>query len=219
MKIGMITIGQSPRDDVVPEIIRTIRDTSDLEIIQKGALDGLKGKQLDKIRAKEETKKKVFVTRLNDGSEIKVDKKKLMPKFEEKINELDKKVDLITYLCAGKFPEFKTETPILDPNKLVKGYLQSFEIDSLGLMIPSPDQLSVIPPQYEALGFEVEAVSYSPYEGIDIAEKAKAMKGCELIFLDCFGYTIEMKEKVREITDTPTVLTRTILARGLAELI
>ena len=38
-KIGMITIGQSPRTDVTPDLVEVWRDRVD--IIQKEALDGL----------------------------------------------------------------------------------------------------------------------------------------------------------------------------------
>jgi protein AroM len=38
-KIGMITVGQSPRDDIAPAMSRIIGPQ--IEILQKGALDGL----------------------------------------------------------------------------------------------------------------------------------------------------------------------------------
>ena len=37
-KIGMITVGQSPRDDIVPAMSRILGPG--IEILQKGALDG-----------------------------------------------------------------------------------------------------------------------------------------------------------------------------------
>ena len=38
-KLGVITIGQSPRDDVIPEMVEFIG--KDIEVLQAGALDGL----------------------------------------------------------------------------------------------------------------------------------------------------------------------------------
>ena len=38
-KIGLITIGQTPRDDVIPDIAPLF--SSEVELLQAGALDGL----------------------------------------------------------------------------------------------------------------------------------------------------------------------------------
>ncbi|MEW5935529.1 MAG: AroM family protein [Bacillota bacterium] len=37
--------------------------------------------------------------------------------------------------------------------------------------------------------------------------------------LDCIGFTVDMKEEVRDIVGAPVILPRTLLARTLAELL
>ena len=47
-KLGVITIGQSPRSDVVPEIIPYLGDN--VEVIEAGALDGLTYEEMKNIK-------------------------------------------------------------------------------------------------------------------------------------------------------------------------
>ena len=47
-KIGAITVGQSPRVDLIPEIQPILGDS--VEIIQAGALDGLSKEEISKFR-------------------------------------------------------------------------------------------------------------------------------------------------------------------------
>ena len=49
-KIGFITIGQSPRDDIMQDIFPLI--SNDTEILQRGALDGLSEEDLKAIAPK-----------------------------------------------------------------------------------------------------------------------------------------------------------------------
>ena len=50
MKIGLITIGQSPRVDVVPEMVQIL---GDVDIIECGALDNLTAEEIQKLAPKE----------------------------------------------------------------------------------------------------------------------------------------------------------------------
>ena len=47
LKIGAITIGQSPRTDLIPEMEEIFYD--DVEIIQMGGLDGLTREEIEKF--------------------------------------------------------------------------------------------------------------------------------------------------------------------------
>ena len=63
----------------------------------------------------------------------------------------------------------------------------------------------------------------SPYVNpeLSIAEGAKELAdwGADVIIMDCMGYSLAMKEKVRQITGKPVILARAVAARALCELI
>jgi protein AroM len=67
-KIGILTIGQSPRPDVVGEFLNVFG--SDYEILEKGALDDYSVEELRKRNVSDG--ERILVTKLVDGQEIKI---------------------------------------------------------------------------------------------------------------------------------------------------
>jgi len=221
LKVGIATIGQSPRVDAIPEIKELI--SGDIEIVEKGALDGLTLKEVEKFKPKEDDE--ILVTRMWDGTEVTIGRSFILSKLQEKISELDGEgVELITLLCAGEFPGIWSERPMLLPDKLLYGVLSSLHIrGKLGLMVPSEEQVNQLMKGFQDLGFEVIGVGVSPYKG-DIGAIAGAanklkQEGADLVVMDCFGYNLAMKGKVREVTGKPVLLVRSLLAEVLRELI
>ena len=69
---------------------------------------------------------------------------------------------------------------------------------------------------------EIEVAEASPYASIDAVQSAAQRlrnEQIKVIAMDCLGYNRRMKELVREITNKPVVLPRSILARVLSELL
>ena len=63
-KVGLITVGQAPRSDVVPDMAAILG--GDVEIVEAGALDGLSREQIAPLAP--EGDDEILVTRLADGS-------------------------------------------------------------------------------------------------------------------------------------------------------
>lgn len=68
-KIDMVTIGQSPRTDITPELKKFI--SSDIEFLGKGALDGLTLDEVRKLEPKGANDVLLF-TRVKDGTSVTV---------------------------------------------------------------------------------------------------------------------------------------------------
>lgn len=49
-RVGMITVGQSPRDDIVPNMSQALG--ANIEVIEKGALDGLSTEEIQSLAPK-----------------------------------------------------------------------------------------------------------------------------------------------------------------------
>jgi protein AroM len=99
--VGLITVGQSPRSDVVPDMAAILG--GDVEIIEAGALDGLAREQI--VPLAPEGDDEILVTRLTDGSSVFVGKSKVIPRIEARIAALeDRGVALNVLLCTGEFP-------------------------------------------------------------------------------------------------------------------
>ncbi|WP_019119350.1 AroM family protein [Brevibacillus massiliensis] len=78
-RIGTVTIGQSPRVDIVPELLEMLG--SDAEIVEKGALDGLSAEQVAAMAPTEQTE--VLVTRLADGSSVTISDEAVIPRVAD----------------------------------------------------------------------------------------------------------------------------------------
>ena len=84
MKIGAVTIGQSPRVDVTPDILPILGDK--IELLQAGALDGLSREEIEDMAPGPEDY--VLVSRLNDGSFAKFGESFILERMQNCISKL-----------------------------------------------------------------------------------------------------------------------------------
>jgi protein AroM len=220
-KIGTVTIGQSPRTDIIPEITSILG--ADVEIREAGALDGLSKEEIAKLAP--EKGDYVLVTRLADGSSVQVAERHITPRIIEKINgHFRDGVPLVFLLCTGEFPGFDTGGLLIRPQKILFNAVSAVgEGLKLGVMMPSQDQVEQSQHRWGQVSPTVKSVSSSPYvDAMATAKRAaKELKdwGAQLVIMDCMGYTFPMQETVREIVEKPVILARGIAARTVKELV
>ena len=214
-KVGLITIGQSPRDDVVPDIKLVLEG---VEVFECGALDGLSKIEIEALTPREG--EYILVTRLRDGTEVKVSREKILPLMQKCIDRLEQVADVIGLLCTGDFPELRSKKILIEPSKLLLNIVSTFNIKKLGVIVPDPRQVDTVVKRWYRVVEDVVIDSFSPYTGDikKLPEIAKRFSDRDLIVLDCIGYNIEVKRIVMGIAKKPVVLPRTILARILREL-
>jgi protein AroM len=221
-KIGTITIGQSPRADIIPELQALLE--SDSLIIEKGALDGLTKEQIAQLSSGS-IFDEVLVTRLADGTAVTISDKAVIPRIQQCIQELEQEeVSAVLLLSTGTFPTFTAQVPLLVPETLLNSFVRGVAYNSifkLGVLTPSSAQ---IPQQYrrwhhKASDVIVQAASpYSKLEQVVEAGIALARQGVDAVILDSIGYTSEMKQRIRAAVACPVILSRSVLARFAAEL-
>lgn len=218
-KIGAVTIGQSPRTDVVPEILPLM---GELELVEGGALDGL---AYEEIAALAPTAGDyVLITRMADGRAVKIAEKYILERLQAQIDRLVKEgAEGILMLCSGEFPSFSCAKPLLYPQLLLTNFIQAVAGGKkLGIITPDTDQVPQVTKRWSATGVAaVQAQAASPYAAEEkIWQAAAALQawGAELIVMDCIGFNQSMKNEVTRIAGVPAVLPRTVAARAVAEL-
>ena len=242
-KIGAITIGQAPRDDIMK--VMTPHLPAGLQILQRGALDDLDPSAIAGLRAEIEfvhdkgarqdnhdgaIEYEVLVSRLRDGSEAMMTHNQVVPLMQEKINALEADgVEIIVLLCGGDFPELCSNKIILHPGKLLRGAVESVAFGSkLGIVMPSDAQVTAA--QSDAKdrwgAREVHVTFGSPYLPMAALDSEWKRVGQEMstnnvdiVFLNCMGMDEQMRAIVRKTTSKPVLLLSSVLARTLAELI
>ena len=220
MKLGMLTIGQSPRVDVIPEI----RDLVglDVEIVEKGALDGLNLEEVEKFYPEKDDYG--LITRMEDGTEVKVAERHIIERIKKCISDFEEEaVDVILLLCTGEFPDVESKKIVLQTNKIIlHTTISILNKGKLGVIVPSADQIPEVEAKWKGAGFEVVTEVVSPYRGTDeeVKEKANKIKAfdVDLVVLDCIGYNRKIKAMFREITEKPVLLPRTAMGRIVGEI-
>ncbi len=220
-KIGIITIGQSPRTDVVPEMTQFLGN--DVEVLEIGALDGL---TLDQVKGYcPENGMMHLASRMRDGTEVIIAKEKLLPRIQTAVADFNKKnVSLILLLCVGEFPQFQSSCLIVEPQRIVDRCVESLigESHHLGILIPIPEQEAWVRETFSRVTPNITVTDASPYSdrsGLSRAGEIFKAADCDLIVLYCMGFNRQLARDIRHITAKPVIVSSSIVARTLGELL
>ncbi len=217
-KIGMLTIGQTPRDDLIPGLLDILGPG--YEIVEAGALDGhtvedVRGIDLDPDHY-------ILVTRMRDGTEVKITKKYVIPLMQGGLDRLeDQGVRLTVVMCTGKFPQFRSRGLVVTPSEVLKGVISgSLKEGKLAVVYPTEEQIPYAERDFGGEGITVYADSVSPYEPDDVRGLIERLvrEEPDLVFLNCFGFPYSIKRQVQEATGKPTIHSSALIARIIKEL-
>lgn len=216
--VGAITLGQAPRDDVVPEIQRLLGP--DIRLVEAGALDGLTRPEVAALAPANPVE--ALVTRLADGTEVLVGKSALVPRLQACVDRLAASTDASVILCAGAFPPFRSPRPVLLPERLIGAAVDAvWDGGRLGVIVPVPEQQDGTRARWARIDREAAVVVASPYhDTTPLVAAAEALRraGVTLTVMSCLGFTSAHKAVVRDVTRAPALLPASIIARFLAEL-
>jgi protein AroM len=217
-KVGFVTIGQSPRTDILEDLKPLL---GSLEMLEGGALDGLPPNELEAVAPlPDETP---YVSRLFDGSQVLLSPQKILPLFQKAVDSVvESGAEMVVVLCTGSFPTLQCPVPLLFPGRLLRGFVRSVlpPEGTLGVVVPLSEQAATAREIWNSITSHVHTASLSPY--LDFAagvEECQTLEGRDLIVMDCLGYAIRHKEMLKRFLNIPVVLARTVVARAVQELI
>ncbi len=216
--IGAITIGQAPRDDIVPEMEKLLGPQ--VRVLQAGALDGLSRTEIAALAPA--PGQDALTTRLADGGEVIVGKPAMLARLQACLDRLAGAADAFVILCAGTFPPFAAPRPILMPDRLLSAAVQAvFDGGRLGIIVPIPQQRETARARWAPVDPRAVVTVASPYQGasalVRAAEELRSA-GVTLTVMSCLGFTGAMKAVVRDVTGAPALLPLSLIARFLGEL-
>lgn len=220
--IGLVTIGQSPRVDLTPDLQALWQ--SRYTILERGALDDLTPAAIAQLApTAEET---VLVSRLRDGSCARIAEERLIPLVEDAILDVSRQANAVFLLCTGEFPPMTSSVPLFEPDRLlrntVRGILRPGQ--TLGVIVPEADQQEDILRRWaKYIDNPVITDFGSPYaDDTQLLEQAAQRlkeQNVDLIVLDCLGYSQKMKALVKAITGRPVIIPRTLVGRLIEEVL
>lgn len=219
-KVGAVTIGQSPRDD----ILRDVEDIlgKEMELVQAGALDDMTLEEVQVLRP--DGIGNTLVSRMRDGTAVELEEQKILPLMQRKIDELESaRVQAVLIMCTGEFPEvFHARVPLIYPSKLICNIVASLKgVSCIGIITPEKSQFQDIERKWGRIVPKVVPVQWNPYLESRPRQAAEALRdaGVDLAVMDCFGYSQEMRCYAAEIIGKPVILSRRIAIEVVKELV
>jgi protein AroM len=217
-RVGLVTIGQAPRTDISDDI--GARLPPDVEIVEAGALDDYSSANAVESELGAQPAEPVFITKLNDGATVLVDRDAIAAEVERIVEELSDDVDAVGILCTGEFPHFDASIPVLETGALLRSWADAIAPHgTLGVLMPKPEQAAQIRAEWPD-DRDIRAAAASPYETeMDVREAAAELGDVDLVLLKCMGYDYATKHAVHEATGVGTLLPRSLLTKAITEVI
>lgn len=226
-RLGIVTIGQSPRTDLVPEMMRHLPG---VEPVERGALDGMSPERIAALAPKS-SGARVLTSRLADGRAVVLDHGAVPGLVQDAVHHLeDTGVDATLVVCTGSFPPLEHARPLLTADALFVGGVSSVlgkRGGTLGVLSPLDEQCGAAADKWARVAERVVSQAATPYSSdpaVAVASVARAAAklaaaGAEAVVLDCMGYTEEMRAASREAAGVPVLLARSVVARLTAEVV
>lgn len=206
-RAAFLTIGQSPRPDILDEMRPWWK--ADLDVDEKGALDGLTREAIDALAPSNGEPR--LVSRLLDGTEVVLSADQVHRRIENVAAACDEGgYDFLVLLCTGKFDSLQTRTLLLKAQPIVDHGVAAFASSNVGVLVPHAQQQE---------GIQELTTYASPYDDDRFEEAARELADADLIVMHCMGYTVEQKRRVAEVSGKPVLLAREMVATGVAWLL
>lgn len=215
--VAFITIGQTPRDDILPEILPLL--PHDLDWQEYGAMDGLA--PADIVAGAPQYREERLVSRLSDGSEAVVSKAWLLKRLQALIERIDDgRHCALVLLCTGDFGSLESKTLLIEAQGVLDGLTDALADGrrSVGILVPLEEQCA----EFAAKPLRVSAKTVtfaSPYSGNRIRIAARELAKADFAVMHCLGYTEAMRERVAAETGRPVLLARRALAGAIAQVL
>ena len=213
-RIAFVTIGQSPRTDVMPDIVAESRTV--FTATERGALDGLDDDAIAALAPR--PGESILASRLADGRGVLMGQPAGERRLRTIFAELDVQgFDLIVLLCTGVFGRFELRTPFMEPQHVVDHVMQglAYGARTLGVVLPDPRPAD----GHEGItGIPARAAHASPYTADPwpaLRAAGAALAGTDMIVMHCIGYTEAMRQELARASGRPVLLSRRIVAHAI----
>lgn len=216
-RLAFVTIGQTPRTDLVPDLVGHL--PGDVDVHEIGALDGMETDAIARLAPGPGEGR--LVTRLRDGSQAVLRKSWVQGCVQELLDAVDPgEYTAVVLLCTGEFPGLRGPGLFLDAQHLVDHGTAALCVGAkrIGLLLPLAEQEADF--HYRpGPGQELVVSHASPYEGDRFDEAGRELAGADLVVMHCMGYTEAQRGRVASASGRPVLLARRLVATALVNLL
>ncbi|MEW5933693.1 MAG: AroM family protein [Bacillota bacterium] len=217
--MGLVTIGQSPRPDIVGDLRQVWGDKFRVE--EAGALDFLTEHEIRELQPK--AGEHALFTALRDGRPVLVARERLIPYLQKGIDLLvGRGASCVMVMCTSPFEGLRADVPLVLPHRVLAGFVRAVLAPGSRVVValPVPEQVEEARSRWTGRGMQVVGeVVTSPFAPVDLLEVEFAgLPGWkpEGVILDCFGFGSRVVEVVRRIFRGPVFSARHLAATTLS---
>ncbi|MFF2753075.1 AroM family protein [Psychrobacillus sp. NPDC058041] len=193
----LITIGQTPREDLMKAFIKG--GVQNIQMI--GALDGFSEDEiinLEKVPGQE----KLYVVHKNGTSNI--SHECIEDRVDKLIRQYEASSDAIALLCMSEFKSTSDETRIIYPIKeLCEKASEINNHDTTIIFLPIKEQLTSAKLKWANLKGNKRFVVVPPKSQsvLDMLTKEIKLHSPSYVILDCYGYDYELVDEIESLHD------------------
>lgn len=213
LRILFVTIGQSPRHDLLDELTEDLAPHA--HITEIGLLDGLSGSEIDSLKA--QPGQSAFVTRLANGVWLSLLREEINKLAHDRIAAVGEgEFDLVVLISTGLLRELESTCPTVNAQRAVDAVVISMAAqgDKIGLMLPLKQQtLDLDIPSVSLFETVFNHAAHGNYEQLQKA--ARALKDCAYIVLNSVSYSEADRQVVADVSGKPVILPRRIIANSI----
>ena len=215
-RVAFVTLGQSPRIDLVPEILDSIE--TPIKSIEYGLLDDLDNELF--ASASPKPGEPAFLTHLRDGSQVELSIEWAYGRFREVYEKIRQDgADLVVLMSATSGHDFRPDGATILSDNVVDRVINIMACADLklGVVVPTKGLLGGL----DALGGPwapsaiVRAARHGDLEALSLA--IDDMSECDVIVLHSMGYSDKDRAFVQRRSGKPTIINRRIIANAIRD--
>lgn len=215
-RVAFVTLGQSPRTDLVPQIINSIEVP--IKTIEYGLLDNLDHDYIASITP--EPGKPAFLTHLRDGSQVELATAWAYRRFRKIYEEIRHHgADLVVLMSTTCGHDFRPGGATIISDNVVDRLINLMAGADLTLGVVVPTQglligLDVLGGPWPARVI-VRAARHGDLKALALA--IDEMSTCDVIVLHSMGYSDKDRTFVQRRSGKPTIINRRIIANAIRD--
>lgn len=202
-RIAIITMGQTPRPDVLPELLALL---GDVRYDEFGALDGVPDAIIvEKAPRADELS---FLTRLRDGTHVILEAGFVTRQTEALVETVDGQgYDLLILAMTGLMARPQTRTPLVHGQYTLDAWISALAAGNsrIGIIYPLTSQRSAFSENDYGTLLQSSHATIGGHHGTHLADAIDRVSGADLIVMNSVGYTAAMAQQVARTSGKPVV--------------
>ena len=196
--VAAISIGQTPRPDLIEELLAVLPDG--VEVREYGALDGIEPASIPQIRFDAENP---LSTRLVDGRQTIVDEPWIAPHLQVAVDRAETDgAEASLLLCAAGFDQLRATRPVVRPSWVVAETLIARGVQGALVVVPSGRQIRASEAKWRALGLDPLMLGTPLPKGID--DVVEAAGDVPAVILDYVGHPGKLVDRLEDELEAET---------------